>query len=314
MLPTLPYHRLQFHFRTHDPLYLPGYKGSPWRGLFGHCFKTVICPFNTSRCHTCLIRQHCHYLQVFETPASLAQRKTLNGTDHYPHPFILTPPLDRRSTIPAGETFTSELILLSPAFSLFPFLVATFDLMGKRGLGPNRSHFELANIQVQQSQDWHTLFDAQDNMLQSLPPPQHPLLPTIAPTHLTLQLLTPLRLKSQGRFTHDLPFQLLLQAILRRLKDLITLYGSPEDNAEGVTDPLTLLTPAALIDCQHSDLYWFDVKRFSSRQHRQLAFGGLEGTVTYQGDLAPFLPWLKLGEALHIGGLTSFGFGKYQIE
>ncbi|MGH8590087.1 MAG: CRISPR system precrRNA processing endoribonuclease RAMP protein Cas6, partial [Gammaproteobacteria bacterium] len=42
--------------------------------------------------------------------------------------------------------------------------------------------------------------------------------------------------------------------------------------------------------------------------------GGLLGQITYRGDLSPFLPWLALGEWMHIGGKTSFGLGRYTIE
>jgi len=44
-----------------------------------------------------------------------------------------------------------------------------------------------------------------------------------------------------------------------------------------------------------------------------MKFGGLLGTITYAGDLEPFIPYLALGEWIHIGGKTSFGLGKYNI-
>ncbi len=44
-----------------------------------------------------------------------------------------------------------------------------------------------------------------------------------------------------------------------------------------------------------------------------MKFGGLLGSISYEGDLAPFMPYLALGEWLHVGGKTSFGLGRYRI-
>ncbi|NOZ51787.1 MAG: CRISPR system precrRNA processing endoribonuclease RAMP protein Cas6 [Gammaproteobacteria bacterium] len=64
-----------------------------------------------------------------------------------------------------------------------------------------------------------------------------------------------------------------------------------------------------------SNTRWDDWSRpqHSDLQKEQMKFGGLLGTITYAGDLEPFIPYLALGEWIHIGGKTSFGLGKYNI-
>jgi hypothetical protein len=37
--------------------------------------------------------------------------------------------------------------------------------------------------------------------------------------------------------------------------------------------------------------------------------GGFVGTVTFEGDLIPFLPLLRLGEIVHLEKGTAFGLG-----
>jgi hypothetical protein len=63
-----------------------------------------------------------------------------------------------------------------------------------------------------------------------------------------------------------------------------------------------------------STLQWRDWKRYSSRQQTSMKLGGLVGTVTYAGDLTPFLPLLLAGEVLHAGKATAFGLGKYHMK
>ena len=60
-------------------------------------------------------------------------------------------------------------------------------------------------------------------------------------------------------------------------------------------------------------LRWHDWSRYSSRQQREMTLGGAIGTWTLEGELAPLLPWLQLGERLHVGKNTTLGMGGYTL-
>jgi hypothetical protein len=105
-------------------------------------------------------------------------------------------------------------------------------------------------------------------------------------------------------------FHILIRTLLRRLSNLAYFHcGTELDlNFRG------LITAAEQIETVHSDLRWYDWERYSTRQDARMKLGGFVGTVTYRGDLLPFLPLLRLGEVVHIGKGTSFGLGKYVIH
>ena len=68
------------------------------------------------------------------------------------------------------------------------------------------------------------------------------------------------------------------------------------------------------IRVQKENLSWFDWERYSNRQETRMMMGGFLGSITFEGDFEAFLPFLLLGECIHVGKGTSFGLGKYEIE
>jgi len=312
-LSVLRYHRLRCHFQAQGNIHLATYKGSAWRGLFGHALKKVICPFQPPTvCQNCQLAHQCLYLQLFETPSQISIQTIANGTTHLPHPFILTPPLDNRTVIPQGEYFSAEITLLAPAFAALPYLICTFEVMGQIGIGAHLTPFYFFRLQVYDSKEWITLFDKAQGELLQLPPPIQPQSPNWqqSPTYLTLHFLTPIHIKSGKHQINELSFVVLITALSRRIKHLIQLYGDISSNIN--VQPL--IAAAQQISVVHSHVQRHKIPRFSQRQQVRMTFEGLIGNITYQGNFTPYAPWLIAGEALHLGNLTSFGFGKYQLE
>ena len=57
---------------------------------------------------------------------------------------------------------------------------------------------------------------------------------------------------------------------------------------------------------------WVESSRYSRRREVTHDLSGFVGEVTFEGDLGMFLPYLKLGEYLHVGKNAVFGNGWYR--
>ena len=97
--------------------------------------------------------------------------------------------------------------------------------------------------------------------------------------------------------------------LLRRITLLAEFHA---DRAGLVPDVHALVRHADTLAHQPA-LRWQDWSRYSSRQQQEMTLGGVVGAWTLEGDLAPLLPWLWLGQWLHVGKNATMGMGGYHL-
>jgi len=122
--------------------------------------------------------------------------------------------------------------------------------------------------------------------------------------------MTPLRLKFKNRLKADLPFHVLVRAMLRRVSSLLEYY----DGGEPPLDYRGLVKRAEEVKIISSDLRWFDWRRYSFRQDRSMLMGGMCGSITYDGKIGEFMPLIDFCIKVHLGKQTAFGLGKIRSE
>ncbi len=128
-----------------------------------------------------------------------------------------------------------------------------------------------------------------------------------------MHYVTRLRLKAGNRLQREVPpFSLFMARLLGRLNTLGSFYGDGALIEKGRC--CELLGRAEQVTIEQDGVRGEEWSRYSGRQKEWMKFGGLLGSVTYAGDMTPFLPWLELGEWVHVGGKSSFGLGKYEIS
>lgn len=299
--------RYRFHAVLEEEAWLPAYKGSTFRGVFGLALKQVVCALRQQECPTCLLREQCLYPRIFETPQGAGAPP--------PHPFVIEPPLETRTHYHPGDAFDFTLLLFGWANDCLPYFVYAFREMGRLGIGRRlagrRGRFRLMEVT---SPDAGVIYREEEGTLSAPPPrdlaPPRPGPPGGPELELTLTLLTPLRLKFRNHLQAELPFHVLMRAVLRRLAGLWQHFGGGEPDL----DYRGLIRRAEEVAVVRDRLRWFDWRRYSNRQEAEMYLGGMTGEATYRGRLQEFLPLLTLAAPLHLGKNTTFGLGKIALS
>lgn len=303
--------KYRFTIKPQRELILPPYKGSTFRGGFGHAFRHAVCGEREKECLDCSLRIKCVYSYVFET--SVPQEEGKQQDMDVPHPFIIEPPLDQRQHYGPDDRLDFGLILIGRAVDYMPYFIFAFEEVGRVGVGKNRGQYCLEKViglnngeetliydgKSHFKDDFHTI-DSGDIMSQDELPDPH---------RAKFRFLTPARIKYNGKFIDDANFEVLIRNLLRRLSSLARIHCGEQWEL----DWKGLIERTKEIKTVQSDLAWKDWERYSKRQDTKLKMGGFLGDITFEGDLAEFMPFLKLGEYLHIGKGTVFGLGKYEI-
>ena len=241
----------------------------------------------------------------------------LRSQPYAPHPFVLEPPHTGQSDYAPGDTITCNLTLIGEAINLLPWMVFTFDQIGKRriGLQGKRGQCQLDTVEslpAQSSQSSQTIYTAKsemltddglilrrDDVMQAAP---------LITDEIELEFLTATSIKVDGRWTSQLTFEHLIRNLLRRIR-FLSYFHCGEDLD---VDAPALIKAAGSVT-HHLRLNWLRRDRYSYRTEKSVPMGGFIGKARFKGALEPFLPFIYLGEYLHIGHHTAFGFGQYRI-
>lgn len=270
-----------------SPIAFSPNKGATLRGGFGHALKEVTCTVPHTPCSDCRLRRICPYPSLFETPLPENAPRMPKGKA-IPRPFILEPPPGDQIEYRPGERLTVGLVLIGQAIDRFPYFTLAFEALGQRGIGRGRGRFRVEAVK---------------------PVPPDLASPSVC-RRLALTFLTPTRIIEEGRPARTVDFSLFFETLARRLDNLAAFHGLPGARlCNGA-----LRSRAKEIRTVRSDLRWVDQERYSRRQGRSIPQGGWVGAIVFEGELTPFLPYLWLGEQVHVGKGATFGMGRYEVD
>lgn len=128
-----------------DGLDLPTYKGSTFRGGFGHAFRSMVCTMKKTDCTDCLLKEQCPYSYIFETSPG-HRSEVLNNFEEVPRPYVIEPPPEKKTFYKPGEKIRFELILIGKAIEYLPYFLVTFVELGNMGIGRGRKPYVLRRV------------------------------------------------------------------------------------------------------------------------------------------------------------------------
>ena len=173
---------------------------------------------------------------------------------------------------------------------------AFHEMITKVGLGKNNNTYEKFEIYVNKKRVYKNgNLEFFDDYTKRFKEPKYK-------KEIILRLETPLRIKKDGKFVLDENIELesILNSIYQRSVAL--------QNKEFEKLPFK---PKYKI--KSKNIYFNDVKRFSSVQNTSMQFGGIIGEIWISNIDEQSFKLLKLGELIGVGKQTVFGLGKISI-
>ena len=119
-----------------------------------------------------------------------------------------------------------------------------------------------------------------------------------------VELKTPLRFKSNGKYSTEFSAQDFMQCLFRRVKTLCSLYGD-------FTDVPFYDSKSIEFEIVDKNIVWKDCEHYSSRQKRAMQLGGVTGSFKMKGKFSTFdLALLDFARIFNAGKNPNFGLGQ----
>jgi len=294
--------------------------GTMLRGAFGTALRRIVCLDLDQKCIDCPTRESCVYQKIF-SPITSVDSKRLSKNRDMPRGFVFKPPLNA-DTYGPEKPFSFRLILIGKLIQWLPYIIVPFAELGRIGIGRERVPFTFERLVClnQKGESSHEIYSARDNLVRpgNIVSPSFEEL-TVAdnklPKSLALTFLTPTLLmynpdggKGASKPMRVPEFHVVVKRIRDRVNRLATAYCRTELNV----DYKKLGKKAESIKIISVQGGWQERSRKTRAGERQ-NLSGFVGSITYEGDFEKFLPFLRLGEYLHVGKNAAFGNGWYKI-
>jgi hypothetical protein len=339
---SLALSHLRLHLVPEQPLHLPAHnKGNSLRGGFGGAFRKLVCVDLRWECAQCSLRYRCPYTTVFN-PFIPPDAPQFSGNQNIPRPFVIKPPLDTRTHYSPGDALIFDMVLVGTVIDYLPYFIVAFRELGNSGLGLNRARVILQRVEsIDRRGAAATVYEASTNLVRPAPPitlqvvggtdPRGgdaltPTLsqgerqqerPDVAPATrtLTIEFLTPTTLKTGSGVDRDgaIVRRPAFHHILKRLRDRVNALATFHGGGPLELDFKGLGAAAEQVETVEDRTRWVERSRVARRRGVTHDLSGFAGTITFRGDVAPFLPLLRVGEYVHVGKNAVFGNGWFQI-
>lgn len=330
ILESLPLARLRFELTAREDAETPAYKGDLLRMALLWWLSEYWCT-RPERCREgCRQPDICLFGRLIEPrldPTWPLPMQRLIGETPAPA-YALWDDQDRRRLFVAGTRWYFELTLIGElALRQIPAVVAAVQQGAERGMGRIRLRSQvrqvtalLPGVEVLLAAERPAVNGAvltwENCRLEeigfSLAQANRLVETLVDPVRaISVRYLSPVKIKEQGQWVERPELGAVMRALVRRLRILSLVHGAGEWPHEGYGPLLDL---AETVRLEHDETRWAGFARHSQRSGEQ-DVEGFVGQAWYGGeDLRPLLPYLWLGQWLHIGKSYVVGSGRYELK
>lgn len=124
-----------------------------------------------------------------------------------------------------------------------------------------------------------------------------------------IRFLSPTWIKSENQIVRQPSFAHIFKRLRDRINALSTFFGTGPLDA----DFAGLGQRSEQVRTVSCNVRWEERFRTSSKTHQRHELSGFTGEAVYEGRLEEFLPWLILGELVHVGKHTAWGMGEIEV-
>ncbi|HHL39235.1 MAG TPA: CRISPR system precrRNA processing endoribonuclease RAMP protein Cas6 [Deltaproteobacteria bacterium] len=294
-------------------------KGNVLRGAFGSSLRRLVCSFDDDRsCEACPLIERCAYPGVFSPVGLIGAKRTLNA----PRGYVLKPPLSTATEYTAASPLVFDMLLVGDRREYLPHVLVSLRALAATGIGVNRGRFRLGDVVSLRGDAVETVYDASRGTVVGVGHPTSAAdlmegLDRPGKERVTLVFLTPTRLKynpTGERGRSAIVRKPEFHHVIRRLRDRVSALSRAYCAGPLDMDFRGLAERATGVRTVGSELRWVETARRSRTQRTRHDQSGFVGSVTFEGGLDEFLPFLLLGERLHVGEDATFGNGWYRVE
>ncbi len=297
---TLSYQQFDFTLKFQNPAKVDVEPLFILRSMLGKNLRSMCCISKQSTCPECMYNKTCAYAYIFET-IMLQENSLLPGTNRASHPYSFSTKRVQRETTLTEYNFT--ITLFGKAIEYLPYIYAAFVRSGKDGLFRDRTEFEVVNVSI----DGKSILISENQIDTSIPSKEWFFCLNNndkTQAEILVELKSPLRFKTNGKYSLDFSSSDFMKCLYRRAKTLCMLYGTWEED-------FNQYNPTKEILIEDKKLRWLDFNHYSARQKIGMELGGAFGSFKLSGEFSNFeLALFELNKITNAGKNTNFGLGQ----
>lgn len=285
-------------------------------------FKEILhrhaCKMQENECGDCLLKFHCAYTLMYENLASTSQVFQRYGS--MPAPFVWKPPLEKKTDYIKGEKIIFYLVLLGKGTAYAELLIRVFQQFAEKGLAMGKGSLKLKSVVAENpfTGEQQLIYgNGADNILKTAVfikgnQVEDWARENSAGKSFSLLFLAPALIAEEDEYLHDPRFFLILRELLKRVQ-MIYYFHHDFLELELEISYHEVIEKAKKVHIKKNQVTFSSADKLNNNNSDNMP--GLLGKVDYAGDNREgYLPFLKLGEFIHLGHKAELGYGRYRLR